>query len=723
MTITINAVRDEYTANAGQTVFDYTFKIYANDELTIYVTPAGQTADDSTDITTSYTVDPGTIGSEDGGFITFGSPLNAGDLVTIISAIPYDRTVDYQNNGDFRPETVNGDNDRQVSQIKQLVDLTGRTLQFQNSAQNQTSLSLPDPEASLFMRWKGDLTGLENVQIINAPATADGSVIYYTNVAAMKLSTSADILEGITIVTQGRITAGDGGGADYIVAGAQAVDEFGDHTLNGGLVALLNDPISFRNYGGVDDSVTDSTNQCQAAIDRAIALSSSVDISGNYAADSISLDGASGLLITGRGSIVGISAAPLTAFMTMKNVVNIAAQGAWFINANYNTNYDNAMWIYTDGVGQAAAFLNFSNLSPVNAKNAYLFGNPDRPSDLVSEISIFGGQTFGCPSVVRAVGAQTVVNFTGCTLASLTGSGDAAWQALPQRVIVADGATVNVSGGEMLHVLLSTGGTSSEFNALCVSGVIDLGGSAQYGKISINGSVVESAARFGATENVSSIPSPVSGYLSFTGCQGVSTNISFPVIETGPDFIGVVRVTGNNFFASAPRSGTHIQCGGECDIYLDDGSLGDNFVDHIGGTVGGILHFGYQMVVSVNNLAALSIVGSTETKLNFTVIETDDALGRWSSAYNAGAITVPPGGWESVRIETQLLLGALTGEFYIKINSVSLGVRKLVDFSSNSCSIKNLAAGDVIEVFVLNTGPTIAAGSVATDWFQVFARA
>jgi hypothetical protein len=163
MTITTNPSRNEYTATASQTVFNYTYKIYASTELDVYVTPVGQTPDDAVDITTDYVVDSGTIGNAAGGFITFNTPLASGDAVTIVSSIPYDRTVDYQNNGDFIPGTVNNDNDRQVSQIKQVLDDSDRTLAFQQTTQGASNLTLPSPESQKFLRWKSDLTGMENV--------------------------------------------------------------------------------------------------------------------------------------------------------------------------------------------------------------------------------------------------------------------------------------------------------------------------------------------------------------------------------------------------------------------------------------------------------------------------------------------------------------------------------------------------------------------------------
>ena len=270
MTITTNPSRDEYTSTAGQTVFNYTFKIYANTDLNVYVTPSGQSPDDSADLTTDYVVDTGTIGDEAGGFITFNTPLNNGDAVTIVSAIPYDRTVDYQNNGDFLPETVNDDNDRQVSQIKQILEQIGRTLQFQESLQGASTLSLPDPIAANFMRWKSDLTGLENVELVDgALVVGNGQLLIFPTVAAMKASASALLVPGVNVQTQGYYSAGDGGGANYLIVSPQAADEFGDHTLvNGNIVVLqFNGSINILAFGA-STSNADNQPNIQAAINR-----------------------------------------------------------------------------------------------------------------------------------------------------------------------------------------------------------------------------------------------------------------------------------------------------------------------------------------------------------------------------------------------------------------------------------------------------------------------
>lgn len=203
MTITVAPMRNEYTATAGQTTFSYTFKIFEDTDLNVYVTPAGQVANDATDQVTPTLVTG--VGNEAGGTITIAA-TSEGDLVTIVGDIPASRTTDYQNNGDFRPDVVNNDFDRVVSLVKQGEDLANRSLVFQESQQGTQQLTLPAPQAGFLMRWNSGLTGLENVEISTPVETPLSSV------AALRNLPIADLAEGTSIFLNGYYTDGDGGG-------------------------------------------------------------------------------------------------------------------------------------------------------------------------------------------------------------------------------------------------------------------------------------------------------------------------------------------------------------------------------------------------------------------------------------------------------------------------------------------------------------------------------
>lgn len=160
MTITTNDLRNEYTATGGQTVFSYTFKIFADTDLNVYQTPAGQEFNDATDIITGYSVSG--AGVAGGGSITLNSGATAGDRITIVCDVPYSRTTAYQNNGDFLPETVNNDVDRAVVLAKQADAKAGRALLFPECLQGAQELTIPAPSSGLALRWKSDLSGMEN---------------------------------------------------------------------------------------------------------------------------------------------------------------------------------------------------------------------------------------------------------------------------------------------------------------------------------------------------------------------------------------------------------------------------------------------------------------------------------------------------------------------------------------------------------------------------------
>jgi hypothetical protein len=236
MTLNANAARNEYTATASQTIFNYTFKIYETTDLDVYVTPAGQECSDS-DLTTSYSV--AGVGAEDGGSITLTTPTSAGDLVTIVSSIPTNRTTDYQNSGDFRPDTVNDDFDRTVSLVKQAEEAANRSLVFADCLQNATSLSLPTPESERFVRWKNDLSGLENTDPPSAVVT-DTTLVSTRDYGTLRAVTG-QVSDQVVSVAY-RSSENDGGGGPFRWDDSDLSTEVAADTQSGIYVAPNSDP-------------------------------------------------------------------------------------------------------------------------------------------------------------------------------------------------------------------------------------------------------------------------------------------------------------------------------------------------------------------------------------------------------------------------------------------------------------------------------------------------
>lgn len=205
MTITTNDDRDEYTATSGQTVFNYTFKIYTSSDLNVYQTPSAQDFNDSTDLITGYSVT--NVGDPSGGTITLSTGATNGDRITIVSAIPSNRTTDYQENGDFDPNTVNDDFDRSVSLAKQAEGLARRSPKFSESRQGVSEFSLPQPIANTFWRVNSSADGMEAFTATGNAVTAEVPVADY---AALRALTSANYADDQIITVANGGTAGPG---------------------------------------------------------------------------------------------------------------------------------------------------------------------------------------------------------------------------------------------------------------------------------------------------------------------------------------------------------------------------------------------------------------------------------------------------------------------------------------------------------------------------------
>ena len=110
--------RVQYTANGSTTVFPYSFAIFDETDMVVYV--------DDDIITAGYTVSG--AGQTDGGNVTFDSAPEDGKKITLLRNVPIERITDFQEGGTFRPKNINDEFDRQTAFAQQVQEKVDRTL-------------------------------------------------------------------------------------------------------------------------------------------------------------------------------------------------------------------------------------------------------------------------------------------------------------------------------------------------------------------------------------------------------------------------------------------------------------------------------------------------------------------------------------------------------------------------------------------------------------------
>lgn len=173
MTVPANSRRDRYAASAGQTVFPYTFRVFAAGDLVVERVRAGVTT--PLTLTTDYTVSG--VGADAGGNVTLTAPSLAGDVIAIVSAQPDQRTTDFTESGDFRAAAVNAEFDRIWIGIQQLQQELRRQLTAPVSDAIGLSYRLP-----LQAERAGKLLGFDSN---GQPTLATGAAIGGVSISAL----------------------------------------------------------------------------------------------------------------------------------------------------------------------------------------------------------------------------------------------------------------------------------------------------------------------------------------------------------------------------------------------------------------------------------------------------------------------------------------------------------------------------------------------------------
>ena len=161
--------RAEYSATAGQTEFDFVFKIFSISDLKVYSTPFGQTANDETDIlieNIDYTV---SINGDNGGTVTLTNPAGIDDVIVLLRDLPVKRDYEYQQGGDLSSDTLNDDQDYQTYLLADKQKDSDRFLKLPDTAIVASNV-LPPILPNAYLKWNEDGTELQYDTSIPAAA-------------------------------------------------------------------------------------------------------------------------------------------------------------------------------------------------------------------------------------------------------------------------------------------------------------------------------------------------------------------------------------------------------------------------------------------------------------------------------------------------------------------------------------------------------------------------
>lgn len=244
MTVFSSTSRNDYIGNGVTTSFPVTFRFLENSHLRVLRTVI------ATNVTTELTLDSlgpngysvTGAGQPSGGTVTVvTAPANITERLSILRDVPVTQEIDYIANDPFPAESHERGLDKLTMIVGQQGEVVNRAIVL---APQTTGVSneLPGPVALNLIRWKADLSGLENAAPPAIATVAPGAVVDAT----------VSPIAGI-----------QGTKLNFLQTGTGAV--------NRTVQDKQRERVSVKDFGAVGDNTADDTAAIQAAVTAVIA--------------------------------------------------------------------------------------------------------------------------------------------------------------------------------------------------------------------------------------------------------------------------------------------------------------------------------------------------------------------------------------------------------------------------------------------------------------------
>ena len=192
--------RNQYTASGGQTVFAYSFEIFAVGDIKVYQGSTLLSYAASPSDKTEYSVSG--AGTSGGGNVTLGGGATAGDKYTLVRDIAVARTTDFPLSGPFVIDSLNTDLDKMVAMMGEREDEIARTIRLKDEDATSTlELPLSSSRANKVLTFDG--SGNVNTSIGSTDVSTVAGIsseIATLNGIASNISTVAGISANISTV-------------------------------------------------------------------------------------------------------------------------------------------------------------------------------------------------------------------------------------------------------------------------------------------------------------------------------------------------------------------------------------------------------------------------------------------------------------------------------------------------------------------------------------------